>query len=149
MLLHSCSTVYSPISVGLMQKGSRVMKNFVILGGGYGGLTIIKELLEGKIPSDTQIILVDRSPFQGLKTEYYALAAGTVSDYDLRIQFPVSDKVTYRYGEVTSIDLEQRQIEFEGQDPLVYDKLVIGLGCTDRFHNTPGAEDYRLYHSEL
>lgn len=142
MLLHSCSTGYSPISVGLMQKGSRVMKNFVILGGGYGGLTIIKELLEGKIPSDTQIILVDRSPFQGLKTEYYALAAGTVSDYDLRIQFPVSDKVTYRYGEVTSIDLEQRQIEFEGQDPLVYDKLVIGLGCTDRFHNTPGAEDY-------
>lgn len=118
------------------------MKNIVILGGGYGGLTVIKHLLESSIPNDTQIILVDRMPFQGLKTEYYALAAGTVSDYDLRVQYPVHERLTYKYGEVESIDLEGQVILIRNEDPLPYDQLVIGLGCTDRFHGTPGAEEY-------
>ncbi|UUZ84030.1 hypothetical protein LJK88_09850 [Paenibacillus sp. P26] len=64
------------------------MKKLVILGGGYGGLTVAKELLDGKLPSDTVMILVDRMPYQGLKTEYYALAAGTVSDLEIRVKFP-------------------------------------------------------------
>lgn len=118
------------------------MKNIVILGGGYGGLTIVKHLLEGSIPSDTQLILVDRMPYQGLKTEYYALAAGTVSDYDLRVQYPVHEKLTYKYGEVEGIDLEEKLIRIQGEEPLPYEQLVIGLGCTDRFHDTPGAEEF-------
>ncbi|MDO7907062.1 NAD(P)/FAD-dependent oxidoreductase [Paenibacillus sp. JX-17] len=119
------------------------MKKFVILGGGYGGLTIAKDLIEGFVPNDVEIVLVDRSPFQGLKTEYYALAAGTVSDHELRINFPKSDKLTRKFGEVRSIDLDNKHIHFENEgEPMSYDQLVIGLGCTDRFHNTPGAEEY-------
>ncbi|WP_211746529.1 NAD(P)/FAD-dependent oxidoreductase [Paenibacillus sp. Marseille-Q4541] len=118
------------------------MKNIVILGGGYGGLTVIKHLIEGSIPNDTQIILVDRMPFQGLKTEYYALAAGTVSDYDLRVQYPVHHQLIYKYGEVESVNLEEKVILIHGEDPLSYEQLVIGLGCTDRFHGVPGAEEF-------
>ncbi|WP_025680198.1 NAD(P)/FAD-dependent oxidoreductase [Paenibacillus massiliensis] len=118
------------------------MKKFVILGGGYGGLTIAKELLDKHVPKDIEIILVDRMPFQGLKTEYYALAAGTVSDLELRVSFPAHAELTRRYGEVTSIDLENKTVHFMIGDPLEYDQLVIGLGCTDRFHNTPGAKEY-------
>ncbi|MDP4098433.1 NAD(P)/FAD-dependent oxidoreductase [Paenibacillus sp. P96] len=118
------------------------MKKFVILGGGYGGLTIVNELLDKSIPRDTELVLVDRMPFQGLKTEYYSLAAGTVSDFELRVTFPEHDQLTRRFGEVTSIDLDARIIHFKEGDPLLYDQLVIGLGCTDRFHNTPGAEEF-------
>lgn len=125
------------------QKGRNfTMKKFVILGGGYGGLTIAKQLLDKSLPGDIELVLVDLMPFQGLKTEYYALAAGTVSDFELRVAFPKHEQLTYRYGEVTSIDLDARIIHFQDGTPLEYDQLVIGLGCTDRFHNTPGAEEY-------
>ncbi|MBU7314438.1 NAD(P)/FAD-dependent oxidoreductase [Paenibacillus oleatilyticus] len=118
------------------------MKKLVILGGGYGGLTVAKELLEGDIPADTVMIMVDRMPFQGLKTEYYALAAGTVSEQDIRVHFPVDPRLILKYGEVTAVDPEQKVIRFANDEPLSYDWLVIALGCVDKYHNIPGAEEF-------
>ncbi|MED4955771.1 NAD(P)/FAD-dependent oxidoreductase [Paenibacillus sp. FSL R5-0527] len=118
-------------------------KQFVVLGGGYGGTTVIHELFKGRrIPSDIQVVLVDRMPFQSLKTEYYALAAGTASDHELRVSFPDYPGLTIKYGEVASVELEQRRILFQDGDPLEYDQLVIALGCTDNFHGIPGAAEY-------
>lgn len=118
------------------------MRNLVILGGGYGGLTIVNELLEKDWPDDIEVTLVDRMPYQGLKTEYYALAAGTVSDVDIRTEFPMDPRVTKRYGEVTEVDPHKKLVHMEGEEPLSYDWLVIGLGCVDKYHNIPGAELY-------
>ncbi|UHA74604.1 NAD(P)/FAD-dependent oxidoreductase [Paenibacillus sp. 481] len=118
------------------------MKRHVILGGGYGGLAIIHRLLEEELPSDVQLILVDRMPYSGLKTEYYALAAGTVSDVDVRVSFPNDPRLHIHYGTIASIDLEAKLVHFDNDDPLPYDSLVIGLGCTDRFHGIPGADVY-------
>ncbi|MFB6364857.1 NAD(P)/FAD-dependent oxidoreductase [Paenibacillus elgii] len=118
------------------------MKKLVILGGGYGGLTVAKELLEGDIPADTVVIMIDRMPYQGLKTEYYALAAGTVSEQDVRVHFPVDPRLILKYGEVTAVDPEQKVIRFANDEPLSYDWLVIGLGCVDKYHNIPGAQEF-------
>ncbi|RXZ84251.1 NAD(P)/FAD-dependent oxidoreductase [Paenibacillaceae bacterium] len=116
------------------------MKKFVIVGGGYGGLTIAKTLLEHGIPENTTLIMIDRMPFQGLKTEYYALSAGTVADIDLRIQYPTDPRLQLTYGEVTDIDLENRLVHLADQEPISYDWVAIALGCTDRYHNIPGAD---------
>ncbi|CAM3047477.1 FAD-dependent oxidoreductase [Paenibacillus sediminis] len=118
------------------------MQKFVILGGGYGGLALIDTLFKGDIPLDTTVILVDRMPFQGLKTEYYALAAGTASDHELRVPFPSYPGLQIKYGDVTSIDPDNRLIYFHEDDPLEYDQLAIALGCTDCYHNIPGADAY-------
>jgi NADH dehydrogenase len=118
------------------------MKKLVILGGGYGGLTIVNHLLEKEIPRDTLIVLIDRMPYQGLKTEYYALASGTISDHDLRVAFPVDPRIVVKYGEVTDIQLDNKVIVMQDQEEFSYDWLVIGLGCVDKFHNIPGAEQY-------
>lgn len=118
------------------------MRNLIILGGGYGGLTVANELLEKNIPSDVEITLVDRMPYQGLKTEYYALASGTVSDLDIRAQFPTDPRLTKVYGEVLSVDPNKKLVLMEGRDPLSYDWLVIALGCVDKYHGIPGAEEY-------
>lgn len=88
-------------------------------------------------------------PFQGLKTEYYALAAGTVSDFDLRVHFPDEQRLIRKYGEVTSMDLENKMVHFQDGEPLPYDQLVIALGCTDRFHNTPGLKNTAVRSSRL
>ncbi|WP_213527159.1 NAD(P)/FAD-dependent oxidoreductase [Paenibacillus sp. J31TS4] len=116
------------------------MKHVVVLGGGYGGLAVVDDLLDKDIANHIEITLVDRMPFQGLKTEYYALASGTASDIEIRNQFPTDPRLTKAYGEVTSVDLEKKQVCFLEGDPLSYDVLVIALGCVDKFHNIPGAE---------
>ncbi|WP_339267026.1 FAD-dependent oxidoreductase [Paenibacillus sp. FSL R5-0744] len=118
------------------------MRKLLVLGGGYGGLALIQELLNNHLPQDIEIILIDRMPYQGIKTEYYALAAGTVTDYHLRIQFPVHPRLTIRYGEVSSIDLESRIVTMEPDETVSYDILAIALGCTDNYHNIPGADQY-------
>ncbi|WP_026678484.1 NAD(P)/FAD-dependent oxidoreductase [Fictibacillus gelatini] len=121
------------------------MKHLVLLGGGYGNMRILKRLFQASdLPNDLQITLIDRLPYHCLKTEYYALAAGTISDHHIRIPFPEHSKLNVVYGEITGIDLENKQVHVEGQAPISYDDLVIGLGCEDKYHNVPGADEYTL-----
>lgn len=125
------------------QKGRNQMKrNVVILGGGYGGLRIIQRLLASSLPSDIQLTLIDRMPYHSLKTEYYALAAGTVPDSALRVSFPNDLRLLIKYGEISRIDPEQRQIYVNGEETLSYDYLIIGLGCEDKYHGVPGAQEH-------
>jgi len=126
-----------------LQIGDDIMKKkLVVLGGGYGGLALIHELLNKGLPNDVAITLIDRQPFQGLKTEYYALAAGTSADSELRVAFPQSPDVTLALGEVTSLDRTKKLVHVTGHDPIAYDYLVIGLGCTDHYHGVEGAAQY-------
>jgi NADH dehydrogenase len=81
-------------------------------------------------------------PFQGLKTEYYALVSGTVSDVDVRVKYPIDRKLHVVYGEVTEVDLANKRIDFKGMESMEYHTLIIALGCVDKFHNIPGAEQY-------
>ncbi|WP_379130455.1 NAD(P)/FAD-dependent oxidoreductase [Paenibacillus sp. sgz500958] len=118
------------------------MRTLLVLGGGYGGLALIQELLNSHLPHDVEIVLIDRMPYQGIKTEYYALAAGTATDYHLRIQFPIHPALTVRYGEIGSIDLDDRVVYLGTGEPVSYDILAIALGCTDNFHHIPGAAEH-------
>lgn len=116
------------------------LKKIVCLGGGYGNLRIIQKLLP-KLPDDYSITLIDRNPYQGVKTEYYALAAGTKSEKDVRVQFPKNDSVELKYGQITNINLNSQTVKLERDEEIQYDYLVIGLGCIDKYHNIPGAEE--------
>lgn len=117
------------------------MKNLVLLGGGYGNMRIMQRLLPNTLPDEYNITLIDKIPFHGLKTEFYALAAGTESDKDVRVEFPKDKRLNIVFGEVTHIDLNKQIISL-GENHVDYDELVIGLGCEDKYHNVPGAEEY-------
>ncbi|GAK13719.1 NAD(P)/FAD-dependent oxidoreductase [Geomicrobium sp. JCM 19039] len=120
------------------------MKKLVILGGGYGSMKIMQQLSAKDLPEDYEIVLVDKLPYHCIKTEYYALAAGTESDHDIRVPFP--KHVRRHFGHVQHIDVESRTITLSGDqhDPetLSYDKLVIGLGAEDKYHGVPGASEH-------
>jgi NADH dehydrogenase len=118
------------------------MNQLVILGGGYGGLRIAERLLAADLPDDVVITLVDRMPFHGLKTEYYALAAGTEPEHAIRVSFPSDPRLMVKLGEVERIDLDAQTVLFADGDMLPYTWLVIGLGCEDRYHDIPGADMY-------
>src|SRR3954452_18372828 len=118
------------------------MKNLVILGGGYGGMRILDRLLPNELPDDVSITLIDRVPYHCLKTEYYALAAGTISDQDVRVAFPEDPKLKIIYAEVVKIDLEEKKVVLANEADVTYDDLIIGLGCEDKHHNVPGAKEF-------
>lgn len=118
------------------------MGNVVVLGGGYGGLTFVHELLKTELPANKHIYLIDRMPFQGLKTEYYALAAGTIAERDIRVMFPSHPSLTVLHGEIEAIDLTARTVAVTGNDPVSFESLVIALGCTDNDHGIPGVVEY-------
>jgi NADH:ubiquinone reductase (H+-translocating) len=118
------------------------MKNLVILGGGYGGMRILQRLLPNDLPEDVTITLIDRVPYHCLKTEYYALAAGTISDQHVRVCFPEHPRLSLKYAEITEIQLEKQQVCLQNGETVQYDELIIGLGCEDKYHNVPGAKEY-------
>nr|WP_088103973.1 FAD-dependent oxidoreductase [Halalkalibacter urbisdiaboli] len=118
------------------------MKKLVLLGGGYGGMRILQRLLPNELPDNIEITLIDRLPYHCLKTEYYALAAGTAPDKHLRVDFPDDPRLTIKYGTITNIHLAEKSVELETGEHVSYDTLIIGLGCEDKYHNVPGAPEH-------
>lgn len=125
-------------------KGDKYMKNLVLLGGGYGNMRVLQRLLPNQLPNDVSITLIDKVPYHCLKTEFYALAAGTISDQEVRVTFPFADhpRVKLHYGEVTKIDYKGKMIYLKDQEAIAFDDLVIGLGCEDKYHGVPGAAEF-------
>lgn len=108
-------------------------------------MRVLKRLLNSSdLPENIQLTLIDRVPYHCLKTEYYALAAGTISDHHVRVTFPDHPRLNIKYGEVTEIDVKEKKVLLKDQDSVSYDDLVIGLGCEDKYHNVPGADKYTL-----
>ncbi len=118
------------------------MKNLVILGGGYGGMRILLRLLPNQLPDDVQITLIDKNPYHCLKTEYYALAAGTISDHHIRVSFPEHPRLQTVFGTITNVDPVNKEVLLTDDRAISYDDLVIGLGCVDKYHNVPGADQF-------
>lgn len=118
------------------------MRKLVLLGAGYGNMRILLRLLTKDLPADIQITLIDRTPFHSLKTEFYALAAGTASDSVVRVPLPEHDQLTVIGGEVIEISTDERCVYLEDGQQVEYDELVIGLGCSDNYHNVPGAAEH-------
>ncbi|MFT8322926.1 MAG: NAD(P)/FAD-dependent oxidoreductase [Bacillus sp. (in: firmicutes)] len=117
------------------------MKNLVILGCGYGGMKILSSIIPN-LPYNLLVTIIDKSPDHCLKTEYYALAAGTVSDEHIRIPFPTHPQVLLVNEEVLSLDLDKNLILLKNKDSIHYDDLIIGLGCEDNYHHIKGADTY-------
>lgn len=120
------------------------MKRLVLLGGGYGNMRILLRLLPNQFPEDTMITLVDRNPFHSLKTEFYALASGTATDKEVRVDFPEHPRLEKVYGEITKINREDKTVHLDNGTIIPYDDLVIGLGCEDDYHGVPGAAENTL-----
>jgi NADH:ubiquinone reductase (H+-translocating) len=119
------------------------MKKIVIAGGGYGGYKIVTQLIDKGIPENYQVTLVDRHAYHSLKTEFYALASGSISDFQVRMPFPEHDRFSVVNGEILGIDIGNKKIQVrELEEPVEYDYLVIALGCEDNFHGIEGAEEF-------
>ncbi|MDW0110964.1 NAD(P)/FAD-dependent oxidoreductase [Sporosarcina aquimarina] len=117
------------------------MKKLLLLGAGYGNMRILLRVLNN-LPADVEVTLVDRTSFHSLKTEFYALASGTVPDSDVRVALPTHERLKVIEGEIAGIEVKEKCVLLTDGKQLQYDQLVIGLGCEDNYHDVPGAEEF-------
>ncbi len=118
----------------------------VILGAGYAGLTLAKEVhrrSRGKIP----VLLVDRHPVHVLRTQLYeidriATAGADPSGWAIPLAKVFErSSVTLREGSVRSIDLDPRTVALDTGE-LTYRSLAICLGNVPAYYGVPGAEEH-------
>ncbi len=133
---------YTSLQGILTKRGHQSMKKLVILGGGYGGLRMLQRLLPNDLPEDVEIVLVDKLPYHCMKTEYYALAAGTEADHEVRVPFPEHNQLQLHFGTIEKIDIEQQLIHMRGEESLTFDYLIVALGSEDKYHGVPGAKEF-------
>ncbi|MGO4886713.1 FAD-dependent oxidoreductase [Anaerobacillus sp. MEB173] len=144
-LLQQIMQLILPCLEGIIEnRGSVHMEKLVILGGGYGGMRILQRLLTNDLPKNIEITLIDKMPYHCLKTEFYALAAGTESDQHLRVSYPKDPRLHVKFATVSSVDIDTKLVHLENDEPIAYDNLIIGLGCEDKYHNVPGAPEHTL-----
>lgn len=134
--------MYTSLHSITTKRGHETMKRVVILGGGYGGLRLLQRLLTNDLPADVEIVLIDKLPYHCMKTEYYALAAGTESDHQVRVPFPTHKQLRLQFGTIDRVDMDSNLVHMKGENPVAFDSLIVGLGCEDKFHEVPGAAEH-------
>jgi NADH:ubiquinone reductase (H+-translocating) len=119
----------------------------VILGAGYAGLTVAREVArrsKGRLP----VILVDRNPVHVLRTQLYevgkiAAAAGDARPWTIPLE-KVLDRtgVTVHQGAVTAIDLTEQTVHLDSGQIVTFGYLVIALGSVAAYYGVPGAAEH-------
>jgi NADH dehydrogenase len=114
----------------------------LILGGGFAGVGAAQKLRK----AEADVALVDRHDYHTFQPLLYQLATGlletTAVGHSLRDLLSRHDNTTIHKASVSSIDLEQRTVEFEEIEPISYDYLVFGLGAKVNFFDTAGAPEH-------
>jgi NADH dehydrogenase len=114
----------------------------LILGGGFAGVGAAQNLKK----ADAEVVLVDRHDYHTFQPLLYQLATGlldtTAVGHSLRDLLSRHDNTAVHKASVSSIDLEQRTVEFGEIAPISYDYLVLGVGAEVNFFGTAGAPDH-------
>ena len=114
----------------------------VIVGGGFGGLTLARSLRRAPV----RVTLVDRSNHHLFQPLLYQVATAGLSpgDIALPIRSVLRDhpRTTVLLGEVTTIDVRARRVTLADGASLSYDFLVVAAGArTHYFGHDDWAQD--------
>jgi len=131
-------------------------KNIVILGAGYCGLHVARNLATKlRFKKNYQIILIDRNEKQTFASDLYEIGTAynkRVSKSCLRaledtVLIPIKEALkgidsVFVKADITKIDHENNKIELKNQDAIEYEYLVVALGSETNFYNIPGLKEH-------
>ena len=114
----------------------------LVLGGGFAGVGAAQKLED----ADAEVVVVDRHDYHTFQPLLYQLASGlletTAVGHSLRDLLQRHENTTVHQATVTAIDLDAREVRFDGLEPMGYDYLVFGLGAEVNFFGTKGASEH-------
>jgi NADH dehydrogenase len=108
----------------------------VVIGGGFGGLKVVKHLARRR---DVEITLIDRANHHLFQPLLYQVSTGILSGGQiapaLRDIFVDREHVRVLLGEVTAIDLDARTVSATAAHDITlhYDTLVVAAGAGDSY----------------
>ncbi len=115
-------------------------KRIVIVGGGFGGLTLINKLKKDEF----QIVLVDRNNYHQFPPLIYQIASAGIEpssiSFPFRKLFQKRKDVFYRMAEVRSIFPEHKIIQ-TSIGKIRYDYLVLAAGATTNYFGNKHVEE--------
>jgi NADH dehydrogenase len=105
----------------------------VIVGGGFGGLKAARALADAPV----RVVLVDRQNHHLFQPLLYQVASATLSPADIaapiRHILRTQDNAEVVLGEVTSADLDARQVRLGNGRELAYDFLILAAGSRSSY----------------
>lgn len=130
------------------------MKQILILGGGFAGVTAAKKLSRiFATQGDIAITLVDKHAYHEYHADLYELATSpeeltNTQALAASVAIPFADifretKVKHLRAEVTGVDFNTKQV-FLSHRSLPYDYVLFTLGSQVNFYNIPGAKEFAL-----
>jgi NADH dehydrogenase len=115
-----------------MAAGTNNRQRIVIVGAGFGGLRIARDLNN----SAYEVFLVDRHNYHQFQPLMYQVATARLEpssiSFPLRKIFQHSHNVNIRIAETTGVDTDKKILHTSVGD-IPYDRLIIALGCTTNY----------------
>lgn len=116
----------------------------VVVGGGFAGLTAVKELAAAGHP----VSLIDRHPYSTFQPLLYQVATGGLNPGD--VTYPLrrycadnrDPDTRFRRATVTGIDKENKVVHVTRGHDISYDHLVLANGVGANFFGIEGAGEF-------
>ncbi|TNE61981.1 MAG: NAD(P)/FAD-dependent oxidoreductase [Bacteroidetes bacterium] len=109
-------------------------KRVVIVGGGFGGLTLARKLSK----SEFQVVLIDKNNYHQFQPLFYQVAMAGLEPssivFPLRKVFQKIKNVFVRVTRVLRVDPERQEVHTE-IGALHYDYLVLAIGADTNWYN--------------
>lgn len=112
------------------------LQHIVIIGGGFAGLNLAKELDKNKF----RVTILDKNNFHSFPPLFYQIASSGLEpssiSFPFRREMRRLKNTNYHFGEVLEIDSKNSTIRTQFET-IKYDQLVIASGTTNNFFNQP------------
>jgi NADH dehydrogenase len=123
-----------------------VTKRIVIVGGGFGGLHLVRHLEKRLKRGEADVTLIDRSNFSLFTPLLYQVATGELPPhavaYPLRVPLAGAG-FRFLRTEVEAIDVEKKAVRTADGD-VAYDHVVITPGSVTNDFGIPGVREHAL-----
>ncbi|KPM49965.1 NAD(P)/FAD-dependent oxidoreductase [Jiulongibacter sediminis] len=118
-------------------------KRIVIIGAGFGGLTLAQKLCK----YDVQVVLVDKNNFHQFQPLFYQVAMAGLEPssiaFPLRKIFHHQKNIHVRVTVVNSVDTQIKQLQTD-IGVINYDYLVLGMGADTNYYGMDNIQKHAM-----
>ena len=129
-------------------------KRIVVLGGGFGGSYLAKELTRQKYGLDAEVVIIDRNNYFIFSPLLVEAGCGSIEPRHCTVPIrEFAPKAELLMAEVAGLDLDERRVHFQlvGDDrcrSIEWDHLVVALGSVTRIlpdHIVSGVREHAFF----